>query len=48
MMNVINKYYTNARLDANGDILVDRVTDYYATEGKRTQRDRYNRYGYAR
>lgn len=32
MMNVINKYYTNARLDANGDILVDRVTDYYATK----------------
>ena len=32
MMNVINKYYTNARLDANGDILVDRVTDYYATQ----------------
>ncbi len=31
MMNVINKYYTNARLDTNGDILVDRVTDYYAT-----------------
>lgn len=32
MMNIINKYYTNARLDANGDILVDRVTDYYATQ----------------
>ena len=32
MMNVVNKYYTNARLDANGDILVDRVTDYYATK----------------
>lgn len=32
MMNVINKYYTNARLDANGDILVDRVTDYYTTQ----------------
>lgn len=32
MMNIINKYYTNARLDANGDILVDRVADYYATQ----------------
>lgn len=30
MMNVINKYYTNARLDASGNVLVDRVTDYYA------------------
>ncbi len=32
MMNVVNKYYTNARLDANGDVLVDRVTDYYAAQ----------------
>ncbi len=32
MMNVINKYYTNARLDASGDILVDRVTDYYTAQ----------------
>ena len=32
MMNVINKYYTNARLDGNGDVLVDRVTDYYSSK----------------
>ena len=32
VMNVVNKYYTNARLDANGDVLVDRVTDYYAAQ----------------
>ena len=29
MMALVNKYYTNARLDANGAIKVDRVTDYY-------------------
>ena len=32
MMNVINKYYTNVRLDGNGDVLVDRVTDYYSSK----------------
>ena len=29
MMTLINKYYTNVRLDKNGAIKVDRVTDYY-------------------
>ena len=29
MMNILNKYYTNARLSSSGDVLVDRVTDYY-------------------
>lgn len=32
VMNVVNKYYTNARLDSNGDVLVDRVTDYYTAQ----------------
>ncbi len=30
MMNLVNKYYENARLSSSGDILVDRVTDYYS------------------
>ena len=31
MMALINKYYTNVRLDKKGTIKVDRVTDYYAS-----------------
>ena len=31
MMALLNKYYTNARLDSKGDIKVDRVTDYYGS-----------------
>lgn len=32
LLNVVEKYYTNARLSADGDVLVDRVTDYYASK----------------
>ncbi len=32
LLNVVKKYYTNARLSADGDVLVDRVTDYYASK----------------
>ncbi len=32
LLNVVEKYYTNARLSSDGDILVDRVTDYYASK----------------
>lgn len=32
MMALIEKYYTNARMDAQGAILVDRVTDYYSSK----------------
>lgn len=31
MAALLNKYYTNARLDSKGNIKVDRVTDYYGS-----------------